>query len=275
MDAIYWFLVAPENRMGVICILLAVSRIAALISVAPFFGPGINSAVKIPLLFTFFLPALPLIWSHGERLNPDEFNNFYMIMLYALKEGMIGFLIGYISGFVFYAAMSAGMIIDNQRGASQAQGQDLILESQNSPFGAMLMLSMVNLFYATGAILGFIMIVLSSFVLWPVSDFLPYNAMDDISRMFGGGVNFVMSSALVMCSPFVLVALMTDISLGLVNRFAPQLNVFILSMPIKSGLCAILILLYIQPFMEIGSEYLDRMVISLNEFFRMLQHPTL
>ncbi len=274
MDAIYWFVAAPENRMGLICALLAVSRIAALVSVAPFFGPAVNSAIKIPLLFTFILPVFPVIWEQGKNLDPIEFGNFFIIMLYALKEGMIGFLIGYISSFVFYAAMSAGMIIDNQRGASQAQGQDLILESQNSPFGSMLMLSMVNLFYSSGAIVGFILIVLSSFVMWPVTDFLPYNAMDDISRMFGGGVNFVMSSALVICSPFVLVALMTDISLGLINRFAPQLNVFILSMPIKSGLCAILILLYIQPFMEIGTNYLDRMVISLNEFFRMLQHPT-
>ncbi len=274
MNEIYWFVAAPENRMGLICVLLVVSRVAALISVAPFFGPGVNSAVKIPLLFTFILPALPLIWSQGKLIAPEEFSSFFMIMLYALKEGMIGFLIGYIASFVFYAAMSAGMIIDNQRGASQAQGQDLILESQNSPFGSMLMLSMVNLFYASGAVVGFIFLIISSYVLWPVIDFLPYNAMDDISRMFGGGVNFVMSSALVLCSPFLLVALMTDISLGLINRFAPQLNVFILSMPIKSGLCAVLILLYIQPFMEIGTDYLDRMVISLNEFFRMIINPT-
>ena len=58
-------------------------------------------------------------------------------------------------------------------------------------------------------------------------------------------------------------------SLGLMNRFAPQLNVFILSMPIKSGACALLIIFYLGPFLDHQQflfNLLNNVILSLRQF---------
>lgn len=49
--------------------------------------------------------------------------------------------------------------------------------------------------------------------------------------------------ALAFAMPALLVMLLVDVALGLVNRSAPQLNVFFLSMPIKSLLGLLMLLL--------------------------------
>ncbi|SFS58441.1 type III secretion protein T [Succinivibrio dextrinosolvens] len=258
MDNMISLLLESGNRELVIFVLLAMARLIILISFTPFFAPKIATIVKLPLCVVFILPAFPIFMSQAElHHNLDLTASLICALLF--KEVVIGFLIAFISGVFFYAAMAAGMIIDNQRGASQAQGGDLLDEMQNSPFGSVLMLSLVILFYSTGAVVAYLTFILSSYTVWPVYEVLPGVTAAKVAEYAGYGLNTLMATAMVICSPFVIVALMTDISLGLINRFAPQLNVFILSMPIKSGLCATLIVLFIQPYMEIGEIYLNKM----------------
>ncbi|MBO4316786.1 MAG: flagellar biosynthetic protein FliR, partial [Mailhella sp.] len=47
-----------------------------------------------------------------------------------------------------------------------------------------------------------------------------------------------------LSGPVVVACLLTDISLGLINRFASQLNVYVLAMPIKSGVASLLLIFY-------------------------------
>lgn len=258
MDELVALLLESGSRELVIFVLLAMARLIVIIAFTPFFAPKVAMIVKLPLCVCFILPAIPIFMVQAElHKNIDLTTSLFCALLF--KELVIGFLIAFISGVFFYAAMSAGMIIDNQRGASQAQGPDLLDEVQNSPFGSVLMLSLVILFYSTGAIVLYITFILNSYTVWPVYEVLPGVTAAKVAEYAGYGLNTLMATAMVICSPFVIVALMTDISLGLINRFAPQLNVFILSMPIKSGLCATLIVLFISPYMEIGEIYLNKM----------------
>ena len=258
MEKLVVLLLESGSRELVIFILLAMTRLIVLISFTPFFAPKIATIVKLPLCVVFILPAFPIFMAQADLQKNMDLSAFVICAL-IFKEVVIGFLIAFISGVFFYAAMAAGMIIDNQRGASQAQGGDRLDEMQNSPFGSVLMLSLVILFYSTGAIVSYLAFILSSYTVWPVYEVLPGVTAAKVAEYAGYGLNTLMATAMVICSPFVIVALMTDISLGLINRFAPQLNVFILSMPIKSGLCATLIVLFIQPYMEIGEIYLNKM----------------
>ena len=41
-----------------------------------------------------------------------------------------------------------------------------------------------------------------------------------------------------------------EFGLGLMNRFSPQLNVFFLAMPVKSGIASVLIIFYLVFLME-------------------------
>ncbi|MCR5536523.1 MAG: flagellar biosynthetic protein FliR [Succinivibrio sp.] len=262
----------PTVVVYVYSIMLALPRLLILTSIASVFGPAVTMMIKFPLAASILLPLLPFLVFQGTVNSITELP-YSTIALLAVKEVFLGFILGYVSNVFFSAAIAGGMIVDNQRGASQAQGQDLILDEQNSPFGSVLMLTLVTLFYASGAVIGYIGIIMTSYLVWPVNEFLPAIYSAETATYTGYLANLVMSYALVLCAPFMLVSLMTDLSLGLINRFAPQLNVFILSMPIKSGLCAVLILFFVQPYMEIGGTYLERMSTLVHNMLKLIS-PT-
>ena len=268
-NGLYELLNDPTVANYLYSVMFALPRLIILVSIASVFGPAVTMAIRFPLAASIMLPILPFLAFQGQANHITEYHYMTIAML-AIKEIFLGFVLGFVSNVFFAAATSGGMIVDNQRGASQAQGQDLILDEQNSPFGSVLMLTLITIFYSTGAVIGYIGLIMMSYVFWPVTEFFPAIYSADLVNFAGFCVNSVMSYALVLCAPFMLVALMTDISLGLINRFAPQLNVFILSMPIKSGLCSVLILLFVQPYMEIGNVYLDRMYSLVNNLLKLI-----
>jgi type III secretion protein T len=68
---------------------------------------------------------------------------------------------------------------------------------------------------------------------------------------------------MLLSAPVVLACLFTDMTLGIINRFASQLNVYILAMGIKSGLAAFLMLLYLATLISRGQEKLTGFSIDL------------
>lgn len=62
-----------------------------------------------------------------------------------------------------------------------------------------------------------------------------------------GAVDEMLRTTVVISAPAIIVMFLATIGLGLVNRTAPQLNVFFLSMPVKSALGIALLIVYL-PF---------------------------
>ncbi len=60
-------------------------------------------------------------------------------------------------------------------------------------------------------------------------------------------VDDLMRKTVVISAPVIIVMFLATLGLGLVNRTAPQLNVFFLSMPVKSALGIALLVIYL-PF---------------------------
>ena len=52
-------------------------------------------------------------------------------------------------------------------------------------------------------------------------------------------------------------AFLTDVALGLINRFASQLNVYVLAMPIKCGIAAFLLCFYFGLLLSHAPELFD------------------
>ncbi len=69
-----------------------------------------------------------------------------------------------------------------------------------------------------------------------------------------------------MAAPIIISMFLAEFGLALTSRFAPQLNVFSLSMPIKSGIASFLLILYLLTLMEFFSDEL----IQLSHFPELL-----
>ena len=60
----------------------------------------------------------------------------------------------------------------------------------------------------------------------------------------------MLKTTIVIAAPVVIVMFIATLGLGLVNRTAPQLNVFFLSMPVKSGLGIAMLIIYLPFIMD-------------------------
>lgn len=175
--------------------------------------------------------------------------------LIILKEIFIGVAIGFCFGIVFWAVAAVGSVIDTQVGMSMAQVFDPIQGHQVTLHGEFLSQLATWLFMASGAFLVFLDLLMGSYVMWPVASYFPDLPAVGMN-LFVGQFDFMMTTVLVMAAPVMVVMLIIDLSFGLVNRYAPQLNVFALTMPIKAWLATALILLLIGVYVEILLERL-------------------
>ncbi|MBR3663780.1 MAG: type III secretion system export apparatus subunit SctT [Desulfovibrio sp.] len=230
--------------------LLGMPRLFAVGLVAPFLGTGvIEGQVWLVMVLGFYLPIHPCVVAQltpaltlSAHIDLSIAGNFACIYL---KETLIGFGLGFLASIPFWAVETAGVFIDNQRGAAQAEGTEILTGKSVSPMGALLFQCLIYLFFTSGAFLTFLALVYASYELWPVSSMLPVPNNFAIPLFFAGKVAWLMAYMMLISAPVAVACLLVDISLGLINRFSPQLNAYVLAMPIKSGMAALLLCFYL------------------------------
>jgi len=150
-----------------------------------------------------------------------------------------------------------------------AQGSDPLTGGESSPLGLALFLSVIALFFASGAFVRLLEVFYSTYMFWPLQELVPGLTSRNMTIYSLENLSWMMENLVLVAAPFVLVALASDISLGLVNRFAPQLNVFILSMSIKSAICSFLLIFYYNPFLEKSSSLIEKTLGIFSQLHRM------
>jgi len=166
-----------------------------------------------------------------------------------LKELFLGIAIGFCFGIVFWAIGAAGNILDTQIGMSMASIFDPIQGHQSSVHGQFLSQLAAWLFMASGAFLVFLDVLLTSYTVWPVMAFFPDIKLAGM-HLFVGQFSYLMTAALLLAAPAIVIMLLIDLSFGLVNRYAPSLNVFALTLPLKAWLATAVILLMLGALMD-------------------------
>ncbi len=145
-----------------------------------------------------------------------------------------------------------GSLIDNQRGAAIAAAADPLMGQEASPVGIMLSQAFMTYIFASGAIFPVIGLIYQSYLVWPVADPLPGFAPDlpaAALKILDTAMYFVM----LVGGPIVLAMFLAEFALAMVSRFSPQVQVFVLAMPIKSVLGLFMLIIYfniMMPFAE-------------------------
>src|SRR3546814_10813639 len=85
-------------------------------------------------------------------------------------------------------------------------------------------------------------------------------------HLFVGQFSYLMTAALLLAAPAIVIMLIIDLSFGLVNRYAPSLNVFALTLPIRAWLSTAVSLLMIGALMDFVLQRLGRSEEHTSEF---------
>ncbi|WP_375453286.1 type III secretion system export apparatus subunit SctT [uncultured Methylobacterium sp.] len=189
---------------------------------------------------------------------------------YFAKETAVGFVLGSLVGWVFWGVQSAGALIDNQRGSSMASSIDPLQGQETSTLGIVFSQVFLTYLYVAGGVLPIVGLLYRSFALWPAPSALPI-LTDRFPALMLGSFDHAIEFVVVMAGPVVAVMFLAEFALAMVSRFAPQIQVFVLAMPIKSGLAMFILIFYfatLLPYAAGQTSLFARYVSSLDGLMR-------
>ena len=227
----------------VIVIALSATRIAVAFMLLPLFSSETIPALvrnsiylSLAMIAVVVQPELPT-----ETLATAVWVNLFV------KEVFIGIVIGVLFGVFLWAFEAAGVLIDTQIGTSFAMLFDPIVGNEVTLFGTFLGRWANYMFIAAGGLLVLAGVMLESFAIWPLLQ--PVGSLRELSvSLFEAELSRFMKLTVMIASPVMVVIFIIDISMGLINKFAQQFNVFFLSISIKS-MAALALIAIMLPFL--------------------------
>ncbi|POU03377.1 MULTISPECIES: flagellar biosynthetic protein FliR [Enterobacteriaceae] len=220
-------------------------RVLALISTAPILSErSVPKRVKLGLGFIITIVIAPSL----PATNVPIFSGDALWL--ALQQILIGIALGFTMQFAFAAIRTAGELIGLQMGLSFATffdpGSNL-----NMPVLARFMDMLALLLFLTfNGHLWLISMLVDTFHTLPIGGD-PVNSNAFLALTRAGGLIFL--NGLMLALPVITLLLTLNLSLGLLNRMAPQLSIFSVGFPITLGVGIVLmaaLMPLIAPFCE-------------------------
>ena len=232
-----------EYQRWIVAAALAAMRFGAAFAICPALSDSmISGMARRCAVLGFAALCIPMVLDGmppGVPYTP-------LLAAIAVKEVLIGLAIGFFASLPFWIAENVGNVIDNQRGATMGEVYSPLSGTQVSTTGIFFTQIVSTIFFVSGAVFLLLGAIYSSYAIWPVfGGFVsPAHGADGYIL---GTVDGMMRTTVVISAPIVIIMFLATLGLGFVNRTAPQLNVFFLSMPIKSALGIGMLVIYL-PF---------------------------
>lgn len=231
----------------VILVSLTQARLMPLFLLLPFFNRNlVPRTVALGIAAAVGLIVVPTI--PESLVVKADMQLFFLVA----KEAFLGLLLGFVCAVPFWAIEAVGFFLDNQRGATMASTLNPTTGSDTSPLGIMLGMSFMVFFFSIGGMTLLLEIIYETYQIWPIDSFWPELNLKSANQILLQ-INRLMMIALVLASPALLLMYFIELGLGLISRFAPQLQVFFLAMPIKSAVGIFVLIVYAGALFDFGA----------------------
>lgn len=248
---------------------LASTRVAAAFLLLPVFSTElIPATIRNALFLAFGLLALAV----QPALPPASLAAFGWLVLF-VKEAFVGVCIGMLFGALLWAFESAGQVIDTKVGTTMAQIVDPLSGHETSLTGAFLGRLAGFVFMFAGGLAALVGVLVHSYALWPLARLLPELPQAG-SVLMQAQLGRIALATLLLAAPVLAVLYLIEGVLGLINRYAQQLNVFALSMSIKSVAAVAMVWLMLAGYAQIlADEFGSRAPTILQSLRTVLGEP--
>ncbi|MDR3312766.1 MAG: flagellar biosynthetic protein FliR [Spirochaetaceae bacterium] len=247
--------------------LLVFARTLALVLTVPLLsGRTVPGVAKIALAgyiaFLIFPQAIPNLPAAYGRYG--AFNLAYL--LFMLGEGAIGVITGLFVSIIFAAFSSAGQFFSFQTGLGASEVYDTLSQVENPLMGQFLNLMAMCLFLQ---VQGFQRLFLGGTLRsWQSLNVgVLVNQRDSFYRFLLSGLSNLFFDALVIALPVMGVLFLVSLTMGLLSKAAPQMNLLSEGLPITI-LTAFFILTWLLPSLcEFFVASFDRAFMRLEQLF--------
>lgn len=233
------------------------ARMGSALMVLPGFGElTIPVRVRLSLALTLSFVLFPLV----VDLIPDIPSNPFGLAAFMGGEVLVGIVIGAIARLLVSTLQVAGTIIAFNSGLGSAQLFDPTVGQQGAITGAFLATVGVTLLFVTNMHHLMLFALVDSYQLFVPGASFPIGDIADVaaqvvSRSFRIGLQIAM--------PIVVVGILVYVSMGLMARLMPQMQVFFIALPLQMLISFVILALTIGASMLIFLDYFES---SIREF---------
>ncbi|MDF2531831.1 MAG: flagellar biosynthetic protein FliR [Clostridia bacterium] len=232
--------------------LLILVRISSLFVITPVFG-GRNVPSYLKIAFAFFCSVILVTLLQDQSVDAV---NIYSYAALILKELAIGIILGYTSYLVFSALFLAGQIIDTQIGFGMVNVLDPMHDSQIPLTGNFIYIITLLFFLMMNGHHVLLTALFKSYNVLPINSFafnnvLYHNMLNIFFETFALGFKISI--------PILAASLLAEISLGILAKTVPQMNVFVVGMPLKVGVGLVTLLAMMPMFITTMDLTFDKM----------------
>lgn len=223
---------------------LILVRVFAMLAVAPLFSSeSVPDIVRVGLAFFTSIVIFPWVAAAGYPI--PENGLAYVGLL--VGELMLGLLQGFFLVMVYSAFQMAGQYIAQQMGFNASEVYDPLAQVEQPVLGQFLNLSAMLVFLTAGGFQQvFLTNVWASFHALRAVDFFAHP--DFISNQLIVSLADLFGRSFLLSLPVFGVLLLTTVSLGLVGKAAPQMNLMMMGFPINIGF-GFLVMIAAMPFL--------------------------
>ncbi|KHF39764.1 flagellar biosynthetic protein FliR [Halalkalibacter okhensis] len=244
--------------------LLVFMRVLAFLAVLPIYSHrSIPNTMKIGL-------SLFLAWTMVFTLESPIIVIDTMYYFILIKEVLVGLFVGLIAAILLYAIQVAGGFIDYSMGFMIANVVDPQTGAQTPLTGSYLY---------TFALLFLLLVNGHHLLLDGIYYSYQFVPMDQVTLPFGQEniiqyiattFNAMFIIAFQMAFPIVGSLFLVDVGLGMVSRAVPQMNVFVVGMPLKIIVGLLLLTVFMGVFFMVVQRLFDQTLIAMRTLLQLL-----
>lgn len=244
--------------------ILVFIRVTALIVSSPIFGrKNIPNALKI----AFCVVITYVIFTSTPEIVQINYRNFLEFALLCIKELLFGLVLGYVTTLFFAIVQTSGQVMDMQMGFGMVNVFDVQSNISIPITGNLLYTIMLLIFFIVNGHLRLIYIIQSTFANIPVgsvtlSPVIGLVALDVFVLAFMLAINVAM--------PMMAAGLMGEVVLGVLVRAIPQLNVFVVGIPLKIFIGFLMLLIILPIYVQFTDVIFREMFTSIDKMIMTL-----
>ncbi len=215
-------------------VVLIAARLVPVFTIVPFFGGRlVPSPVRVGIAVAFAVLLLPTV---GDPVTAAWAANVSPVLVATLiaKEILVGLTLGFVVSLPFFAADAAGRLADISRGASQSQVLVPQTGEMSTPLGDMSMQLAIVIFLFLDGHLLFIQSLATSYEALPILEHTSSSGWAAASGVAIDASAHMIAAAIGLAAPVLAATFLSDLTLGVINRVAPQVQVYFVGMPVKA-----------------------------------------
>lgn len=210
--------------------LLCLARVAAMFAAIPVFSGGqIPPQMRLGVAVMFAMLTYPVV----KDFIPSQSFSVIEFALVIAAEVVLGLLVGFLAQLVFMAAEFAGTLIGYQMGFAAANIFDPSTQAQVALISQFQGIFTILLFLALDIHHLFLEAIVASFEMLPPGTL---NLAGGAIPMIVDVTNHSLILSIRLVAPILILLILSNLTLGIMSRVFPQLNVFMISFPVNIGL---------------------------------------